>query len=332
VETAGAAGTAAVAGGADGAAGSGATAFDGLGATAKAGVTAGVMAAAVATALTLALVTDGQRSRGPYSDPGTQPSAASVPGGPETKTGAEAKGSRARTVPPEESADAADTARGSEGREPAPPSGAPSGSGPAPASGFPPVPESAPTPGVEHDPGDGPEPGDGDGPGSGASSPGSGPGPGRPAGPTSRPSAATVHRLDRLPRGGSGGADGPAVREGSSWLWQRSELRVGGRDRGYGVTVSARSSVTVDLGGGCTSFDALVGVDDLTALRGAVRFSVHADGVRLWESGVVRRGEEPVPVHVSLAGRRTLHLVVEPHSALDAAVAADWVQARIGCG
>ncbi|CAL9460238.1 hypothetical protein SUDANB106_02643 [Streptomyces sp. enrichment culture] len=322
VGPAGAVAPAASSGGLDGTAGGGAV-FDGLGSTAKAGVTAGVMAAAVATALTLALVTDGQRPRGPYPGSGARPSAAGAPGGAETgaETGAGTGRSRAQTVLPRE---AADGGKGVPDREADPPG---SLSGPEPGPGAPSAAGSAPAPGA----------GPGAGPGSGTPSAGSGPVPGGTDGPTSgpapeptsRPSAATVHRLDRLPRGG--GSDGPYVREGSSWLWQRSELRVNGRDRGYGVTVSARSSVTVDLGGACTSFDALAGVDDLTALRGAVRFSVHGDGVRLWESGVVRRGEEPVPVHVPLAGVRTLRLVVEPNGVLDSAVMADWVQARFGC-
>ncbi|MFH0243646.1 NPCBM/NEW2 domain-containing protein [Streptomyces sp. HK10] len=316
---AGAMGPATAAGGVDGTAGSGATVFDGLGSTAKAGVTAGVMAAAVATALTLALVTDGQRSRDPYQGPGARPSAAGASGGAETGpgAGAESGGSRAQTLSPRE---AADGGEGAPGRKAAPPGSLPE---PEPGSGSP----SGPVPGA----------GPGAGPGSGTPTPGSVPVPGGTAGPTSGPTspqaspqaAATVHRLDRLPRGG--GSDGPSVREGSSRLWQRSKLRIGGRDRGYGVTVSARSSVAVGLDGACTSFEALAGVDDLTPLRGAVRFSVYGDGVRLWESGVVRRGEEPVPVRLSLAGVRTLRLVAEPNGVLDSVVMADWAQARIGC-
>ncbi|MDH2411372.1 NPCBM/NEW2 domain-containing protein [Streptomyces chitinivorans] len=319
----------------DGASGSGAAVFDGLGSTAKAGVTAGVMAAAVATVLTLALVTDGQPSRGPHRGPGARPSAAGASGtvgasgGVETGPAAEAGGSRAQTVSPRE---AADGGEGVPGRGAAPSGTGPEpGPGSGPGSGSP----SAPLPGA----GPGSEPGAG--PGSGTPAPGSGPGSGGTAGSASEPasppaspsaprqSATTVHRLDRLPRGG--GSEGPSVREGSSRLWQRSELRIGGRDRGYGVTVPARSSVTVDLGGDCTSFEALAGVDDLTALRGAVRFSVYGDGVRLWESGVVRRGEEPVPVHVPLTGVRTLRLVVEPNGLLDSVVMAGWARARIGC-
>ncbi|SFL81497.1 sigma-70 family RNA polymerase sigma factor [Streptomyces pini] len=309
---AGAVGTATAAGGMDGPAGSGAAVFDGLGSTAKAGVTAGVMAAAVATALTLALVTDGQPSRGPYRGPGVRPSAAGASGGTETGPGAEAGGSRAQTVSPRE---AVDGGEGVTDRKAAP-SGEPltqgQGQGQEPWPGSP----SAPVPGA------GPVPDGEAGPTSGPASPSAAPS-------APRASTATVHRLDRLPRGG--GSDGLSVREGSSRLWQRSRLRIGGRDRGYGVTVSARSSVAVDLGGACTSFEALAGVDDLTALRGAVRFSVHGDGVRLWESGVVRRGEEPVPVRVPLSGVRTLRLVVEPNGVLDSVVMADWARARIGC-
>ncbi|MGY1455554.1 NPCBM/NEW2 domain-containing protein [Streptomyces sp. SS8] len=322
---AGAVGPAATAGGMDGAAGSGAAVFDGLGSTARAGVTAGVMAAAVATALTLALVIDGRPSQGPYRGPGARPSADGAVGGVETGPAAEAGGSRAQTVSPRGAADEGEDLPGR--------GTVPSGTGPEPGpeSGFPSAPSSGGGPGYES----------GAEPGSGALAPGSGPGSGGAAGPASEPasppaspsaprqSATTVHRLDLLPRGG--GSEGPSVREGSSRLWQRSELRIGGRDRGYGVTVSAHSSVVVDLGGDCVSFEALAGVDDLTALRGAVRFSVYGDGARLWESGVVRRGEEPAPVHVPLTGVRTLRLVVEPDGLLDSVVMAGWAQARIGC-
>ncbi|MGK5500910.1 NPCBM/NEW2 domain-containing protein, partial [Streptomyces sp. URMC 125] len=326
---------------AGGATAGGAAVFEGLGATAKAGVTAGVMAAAVATALTLALVGDGQRSRGPVPDSapgsGARPSAASVSG----EAGPEARGaggvSEPRAVEPGGPADAAGgEASGPRGRPPVPPHGPDAGPSPSPGAGSPRV----PAPAGPHGPA-GAAGADRDaGPGTGPTPTGSAPADGRTDGPAgggdpgqgrTPPPAATVHRLDRLPRGGPAD-DGPAVRGGSSWLWQRPQVSIGGRERGHGVTVSARSSVTVDLGRPCTSFDALAGVDDLTALRGAVRFSVYADGARLWRSGVVRRGDEPVPVHVPLSGRRALRLVVEPYSALDVAVLADWAGARIGCG
>ena len=63
------------------------------------------------------------------------------------------------------------------------------------------------------------------------------------------------------------------------------------------------SSVTIDLNRTCTAYDAFVGVDDMTMGTGAVRFSVFADGVRLWKSQVLQGGEGAVPVHVNLAGQ-----------------------------
>lgn len=47
---------------------------------------------------------------------------------------------------------------------------------------------------------------------------------------------------------------------------------------------------------------------------------------------MIRRGQAAVPVHVSLAGPKTIRLVVEPHTALDSAALGDWAQAQISCG
>ena len=95
-------------------------------------------------------------------------------------------------------------------------------------------------------------------------------------------------------------------------------MSIAGTRYGHGVTVHASSSVTIDLNRRCAAYDALVGVDDLTLGLGAVRFSVYGDGVRLWRSAVMRGGDPAVPVHVDLAGRETIRLVVEPHTPLRA--------------
>jgi hypothetical protein len=104
-------------------------------------------------------------------------------------------------------------------------------------------------------------------------------------------------------------------------------------DRRYarGVTVHGRSSVTVDLNRECTGYDALVGVDDMSAGLGKVSFSVYADGVRLWSSGLVRGREAAVRVHVNLSGRETVRLVVEPYRDVDSLAPADWAESRFSC-
>jgi hypothetical protein len=115
-------------------------------------------------------------------------------------------------------------------------------------------------------------------------------------------------------------------------VWRRYGLSVADQHYARGVTVHGVSSVTVDLNRECSAYDAMAGVDDLTLGLGKVYFSVYADGVRLWRSGMVKGGAPAVPVHVNLAGHRTVRLMVEPHSnAFDAAALADWADARFTC-
>ncbi|WP_208621849.1 NPCBM/NEW2 domain-containing protein, partial [Streptomyces recifensis] len=66
---------------------------------------------------------------------------------------------------------------------------------------------------------------------------------------------------------------------------------------------------------------------------GKVAFAVYADGARLWQSGPVSGGDPAVPVHIGLAGRKTVRLVVEPRgTAFDQAALADWATSRFSCG
>ncbi|GHG58084.1 sigma-70 family RNA polymerase sigma factor [Streptomyces griseocarneus] len=150
--------------------------------------------------------------------------------------------------------------------------------------------------------------------------------------PPPPPAPPHVYALNKLQYSGIGDGGEPEVRLGGSWLWQRYGLRVGGTTYRDGASVHASSSVTIELNRSCTSYDALVGVDDMTLGLGAVTFSVYADGARLWSSGLVRGGGPAVPVHAPLAGHRTLRLVVEPRSAADRVAVADWADARISCG
>ncbi|WP_374194418.1 sigma-70 family RNA polymerase sigma factor [Streptomyces sp. N35] len=150
--------------------------------------------------------------------------------------------------------------------------------------------------------------------------------------PPPPPPAPEAYHINELQYGLFGDGTQPEVRLGeSSWIWQRQGLGIAGQRYAHGVTVHAYSSVMIDLNRECTAYDAFAGVDDLTFGHGAVRFSVYADGVRLWQSGVVRGGEPAVPVHVDLTGRKTLRLVVEPHSVVDSPALVDWAQSRISC-
>ncbi|WP_206305761.1 NPCBM/NEW2 domain-containing protein, partial [Actinacidiphila soli] len=149
--------------------------------------------------------------------------------------------------------------------------------------------------------------------------------------PTPTPTPAPeVYQVNQLGYAPLGYATEPTIRTGD-WVWQRRSLGIGGTTYDYGVTVSTPSSVTIDLNRSCTSYDALVGIDDLALGLGSARFSVYGDDTRLWQSGVIRGGDAAVPVHASLAGRATLRLVVEATDAWQPVNIAAWATSRISC-
>ncbi|MET9506819.1 sigma-70 family RNA polymerase sigma factor [Streptomyces sp. NPDC006622] len=291
---AGAAGAAAAAGGTGESSTGGAAASEGLGAPVKAGVAAGVVAVAAAV-VALALVGDDS----PADQPVAKPSAS------------------ARVDLPEEPAPApTPTPQDPDPLTPAvvpvaaptPEPLVPTTAKPAPTPTPTPIPTLTPTP-----------------------TPGPTPPPTTPPAPIPPPAPA-VYELSELSFDINGDGTGPEIRLGeSSWVWQRYGLSVADREYARGATVHGDSSVTIDLNRTCTAYDAVAGVDDLTSKLGKVVFSVHADGVRLWSSGTVRGGEPAVPVHVNLAGRDTVTLVVEPHNHLDTVALADWAESRFTC-
>ncbi|MGW7170916.1 sigma-70 family RNA polymerase sigma factor [Streptomyces sp. NPDC054884] len=279
-------------------AGGGALASEGLGAPVKAGIAAGVVAVAAA-AVALALVGHDAPARQPEARP-----PASAPAAP------------APVARPEEPTPAP-TPAPTRARRPAPePPVIVSAAAPTPTASSAPTPAPTPSPSAPT----APEP-----PASPAPTPTRTP----PPAPLPTPS---VYPLDELPYDVVGDGSGPEIRlRGSSWVWQRSALSVADRRYKGGVTVHGGSWVTVDLNRACTAYDAMVGLDDLTLRLGAVAFSVYGDGARLWSSGMVRGGDPAVPVHVDLAGRTTVRLVVEPRDALGSVALADWAESRFTC-
>ncbi|MFF3918915.1 sigma-70 family RNA polymerase sigma factor [Streptomyces sp. NPDC001852] len=147
------------------------------------------------------------------------------------------------------------------------------------------------------------------------------------------PPAPTVYEVSDLSYDVDGDGTEPEIQIAeSSWVWQRHGMSIGGKLYARGATVHGESSVTIALNRQCTAYDALAGVDDMTLGLGKVSFSVWADGVRLWQSGMVKGHDRAVPVHVDLTGRRTVRLVVRPHSnVFDQAALADWAESRFTC-
>lgn len=291
------------AGGSSGAAG-GAAVSEGLGAPVKAGIAAAV---AVAAAAGLVWALSGDPKPVPEADakpPVAQPGASQQPRPPQQKP------DPPRPPAPVDPAVPAPSARPNEpapktNPAPTPTPGAPTPPAPSePAPSDPPPPTQAPTPT---------------------------PSPPRPTPPP--PPEPRVYQVNRLEYSVFGDHTGPEVLLGqSSWIWQRWGMSVDGRRYGHGVTVHAPSSVTIALNRRCTSYDAVVGVDDLTLGLGAVRFSVYGDGARLWRSPVIRGGQAGVPVHVAIGGQERIRLVVEPITPFGSVALADWAQSQISCG
>ncbi|MFD8193457.1 sigma-70 family RNA polymerase sigma factor [Streptomyces wuyuanensis] len=298
---AGSAGGAASTSAGSGSAPGGAAAAEGLAAPLKAGIAATV-AAAVGAGLVWALSSDPAPSSKPHArPPAAQPV---VPAPPPTPRPSPQPPDSSAPVAPPVAPPAAAPREPAPDAPPKPTAPAPSQGRPAPAEPKPPAP-APPVPPAE---------------------------PPVPSPPPPPPT--TVHQLNRLQYGVAGDHTEPEVRLGpSSWFWKRHGMSIGGTRYEHGVSVHARSSVTIDLNRDCTAYDALVGVDDMTLGLGSVRFSVYADGVRRWRSPTLRGGDPAVPVSVGLAGSGTLRLVVEPHGArpLAATAVADWARARITC-
>ncbi|MEV0779643.1 sigma-70 family RNA polymerase sigma factor [Streptomyces sp. NPDC050428] len=299
---AGAGGAAAAAGGGGGASGSaggaaaGGAAAEGLGAPMKAGIAA-VVALAAAAGLVWSLTGDEVPDRPKAKPPVVQPVVPEEPAPPPKPKPPAAPAPAPRPAPPE---------------KPSPkPTPKPS---PTPTKAKPTPPKPKPEP--PKPPADRPEP----------------PVPAPPP-PPPPPPPPRVYQVNQLKYDVTGDGSGPEVRIGqSSWLWQRPGMSVGGTRYGHGASVHARSSVTIELNRRCATYQALVGVDDMTLGLGAVRFSVYGDSGRLWRSPVVRGGEAAVPVSVGIGGRTTIRLVVEPHTPFDRVAVADWAQSRISCG
>jgi len=83
---------------------------------------------------------------------------------------------------------------------------------------------------------------------------------------------------------------------------------------------------------GCTSFAAVVGVDDEIVDTGSVTFEVWLDGRRRHTSGLVTARGPARGVALDLGGARELRLVVTDGGDGTGTDHADWADARLACG
>ena len=106
-------------------------------------------------------------------------------------------------------------------------------------------------------------------------------------------------------------------------------LIIGGRKFDRGLGTHAESRIWIDLQGGAEQFVAWVGVDDNAgAGKGTVVFKVLGDGKTLFQSPVMKAGDAPRPVDVSLQGVKLLLLIASDAGDGIGFDHADWADAR----
>ncbi|WP_432886915.1 NPCBM/NEW2 domain-containing protein [Kribbella sp. CA-245084] len=98
-----------------------------------------------------------------------------------------------------------------------------------------------------------------------------------------------------------------------------------------GVGMHANGSVDLYLGGACTRFTAVAGVDDEVDPYGSVRFTVAADGSTLTTTPVLTNSSDPFAVDVDVTGAQHLTLTVDDAADSNAHDHADWADAKVVC-
>jgi glucose/arabinose dehydrogenase len=99
-----------------------------------------------------------------------------------------------------------------------------------------------------------------------------------------------------------------------------------------GLGVHAASEITYSLGGAYNRFFAYVGLDDEVASNGSAIFQVWADGVQLFNSGVMTGASPTQLANVDLTSRQTLRLVVTGGTDGVTLDHADWADAQLVVG
>lgn len=128
---------------------------------------------------------------------------------------------------------------------------------------------------------------------------------------------------------------GPVERDqsnGETGTGDGSPLKIGGVAYAKGLGTHAPAKIRYYLGGKCTSLTAEVGVDDVQATRGSVRFSVTADGTEKVKSPVLGAADPAWELTADVTGAKYVELVVDDGGDGNGNDHADWGNARFHCG
>jgi hypothetical protein len=122
---------------------------------------------------------------------------------------------------------------------------------------------------------------------------------------------------------------------GHRFAWRRDvnlvggPLKMNGQTYERGVAVHSRCSLTYDLNGRFTRFEALVGFDDAARGKGRVACRVVADGKAIYAHPDLRADQPPVKLALPVAGVEQLRLVVDFGRGQDTGDRVIWANARL---
>ncbi|MEA5365155.1 glycoside hydrolase family 97 catalytic domain-containing protein [Amycolatopsis sp., V23-08] len=142
-------------------------------------------------------------------------------------------------------------------------------------------------------------------------------------------------QVSALPFLASSNGWGPVERDQSNGDTAEGDgrpLTIGGTVYAHGLGTNAPSSVTVWLGGACTAFSAVTGVDDEVTEEASVGFRVLGDDGRvLAETPVLRPGDGAHPLTADVTGVRRLTLQVTDGGDGKDSDHGDWADAQLTC-
>ena len=127
---------------------------------------------------------------------------------------------------------------------------------------------------------------------------------------------------------------GPAEKDrsnGESGAGDGNTLILNGVSYGKGLGVHAPSDIRYNLAGSCSTFTAAVGVDDEVGPDGSITFQVWADGLLLFDSGVMTGSSPTRTASVDLSGKSELALIVTDGGDSINYDHGDWADAKINC-
>ena len=150
--------------------------------------------------------------------------------------------------------------------------------------------------------------------------------------PSVTPSGSSTYLSDVNPTSATNG-HGPYERDmsnGEQFTGDGHTISLNGVTYSKGLGVHAGSDITYSLNGQFKTFSAVVGVDDEVNGDGSVDFQVYTDnGVKLYDSGVMRGANAGKAINLDVSGKQSLRLVVTDGGDGNAYDHADWADARV---